>query len=390
MRSDAHGRNPPEGEVQHNPSQRINWSSRQCQIAALHHAASRPSSGADAGRHDDALEQRRTPPRRRARGRSRRSRPRRPRRSGGCRCPMKMNTPSVPRPTKPAIVAVAITWLAAERTPAMISGSALGTSTCHSACMPVRPIPVAASRTSAGDAVDAGRGVEHDRRHGEDDQGDEHRPQRQRPPREQQADDADGRDRPPQAGEVGGDEAAAAGVADRQTDREADHRRAEQGERASTRGARARLRRCRCGPTSCRRWSASRSRRGSSSRGDRSAPAATASPAARRAQTTSVERRGPGRRCDERRPRSRRRCCRSRPSANRRPRPPRPTQRADADQRHRAHRRQAQAGDDARQGERQLDGDEAARAAGSPCRRPRATHRLGAPNGPTRRCCARG
>ena len=61
-----------------------------------------------------------------------------------------MNTPSVPRPTNPATVAVAMTWLAAERMPARISGSAFGTSTCHSACQPVRPMPRAASRTSPG------------------------------------------------------------------------------------------------------------------------------------------------------------------------------------------------------------------------------------------------
>src|SRR5215213_10496398 len=61
-----------------------------------------------------------------------------------------MKTPSVPRPTNPATVAVAITWFAAERTPARISGSAFGTSTCQSDCHPVRPIPRAASRTSSG------------------------------------------------------------------------------------------------------------------------------------------------------------------------------------------------------------------------------------------------
>ena len=124
---------------------------------------------------------------------------------------------------------------------------------------------MAASRTSGGMLSMPGRGVEHDRRHGEDDQGDEHRPQRQRPPREQQADDADGRDRPPQPGEVGGEEPAAAGVPDRQADRQADRRRAEQRQQRVPQVLARGPRRCRCGPTSCRRSSATRSRRGSSS-----------------------------------------------------------------------------------------------------------------------------
>ena len=92
--------------------------------------------------------------------------------------------------------------------------------------------PHAAGRVAdvGGHAVDAGRGVQHDRRDREHDQRDEHRPQRERPPPEQQGDDADRRDRPPQPGEVGGDEAPATGVPDGQPDRQAECERPEQGQ----------------------------------------------------------------------------------------------------------------------------------------------------------------
>jgi hypothetical protein len=45
-------------------------------------------------------------------------------------------------------VAVATTCTAEVRMPAMISGVATGTSTCHSTWRPRMPIPSAASRTS--------------------------------------------------------------------------------------------------------------------------------------------------------------------------------------------------------------------------------------------------
>ncbi len=63
--------------------------------------------------------------------------------------PVKMNRPRPPRPIAPATVAVAITWLAAERTPASTSGIAHGASTRISTCHGVSPIPRAASRASA-------------------------------------------------------------------------------------------------------------------------------------------------------------------------------------------------------------------------------------------------
>ena len=59
-----------------------------------------------------------------------------------------MISPRPPPPAIAAIVAVAITKMAAIRIPAKTSGSASGSSTRRSICVPVIPIPRAASTTS--------------------------------------------------------------------------------------------------------------------------------------------------------------------------------------------------------------------------------------------------
>ena len=59
-----------------------------------------------------------------------------------------MNRPSPPSETYAAIVAVATICSIEDRMPEMIRGSALGTSTRQSTCMPLMPMPLAASRAA--------------------------------------------------------------------------------------------------------------------------------------------------------------------------------------------------------------------------------------------------
>ena len=69
--------------------------------------------------------------------------------------PSTMKRPSPPHDTTAASVAVATTCTLAVRTPAIISGTAIGISTRRSSCQPVMPMPVAASRTSGSTSLTA-------------------------------------------------------------------------------------------------------------------------------------------------------------------------------------------------------------------------------------------
>jgi hypothetical protein len=62
----------------------------------------------------------------------------------------KICSPSPPAPAKKASVARPTVVVTAMRSPAMISGSASGTSTRQSSCLSVRPMPRPASFVSSG------------------------------------------------------------------------------------------------------------------------------------------------------------------------------------------------------------------------------------------------
>jgi hypothetical protein len=64
--------------------------------------------------------------------------------------PATISEPSPPAPAKTARVANPTVVVAAIRTPATISGSASGSSTCHSSCESVRPMPRPESFASSG------------------------------------------------------------------------------------------------------------------------------------------------------------------------------------------------------------------------------------------------
>ncbi len=66
--------------------------------------------------------------------------------------PAVMNRPSPGPAMIAAMVAVAMTWAVAMRSPATTSGTASGSSTRKRTCGPVRPIPRAASTRSASTA----------------------------------------------------------------------------------------------------------------------------------------------------------------------------------------------------------------------------------------------
>ena len=91
------------------------------------------------------------------------------------RCRRRSRSPSPPAPAKNASAARPTVVVVAIRSPAMISGSASGSSTRHSSWRSVRPMPRPASRVLGGHVVEAGDHVAEDDQQRVGDQRDQRR-----------------------------------------------------------------------------------------------------------------------------------------------------------------------------------------------------------------------